>query len=263
MRTIKQAAQHAIVKWEGGFQAMPEDLGNYIEGRLVGTNRGVTPKTWATFSKMPAREITRQVMYGITLEQAVDVYLWGYWDVPNLDLMPFGPAIEVASDIGWGSGPGVGVKALQAILSLVLDGVVGPRTIEGYRIANDHGTHLLMVNALKAWRLNWYDYCVMKHPPNKKFIVGWRSRANYYAATPANYWWSHEWFELPGKTTVSVPTPKPVAPREPPPARGWWQETLDVLQGDELISIFDAAAMTLRMMPGLAFLAELLDKDGR
>ena len=35
-----------ILKWEGGFQKMKEDTGNYLNGVLIGTNKGITPAAY-------------------------------------------------------------------------------------------------------------------------------------------------------------------------------------------------------------------------
>ncbi len=58
-----------ILKWEGGFQNNPADVGNYYQGKLIGTKYGISAASWAHLYDIP----------NLTIEQAKDIYFVHYW----------------------------------------------------------------------------------------------------------------------------------------------------------------------------------------
>lgn len=64
-----------VLKWEGGFQANPADLGNYYQGRLIGTKYGISAASWAHQYDIPT----------LTVEQAKDIYYQHYWLASGAD----------------------------------------------------------------------------------------------------------------------------------------------------------------------------------
>lgn len=64
-----------VLKWEGGFQNNPADIGNYYQGRLIGTKYGISAASWAHLYDIP----------NLTIEQAKDIYYQHYWLASGAD----------------------------------------------------------------------------------------------------------------------------------------------------------------------------------
>lgn len=233
MKTPREAFAHAISTWEGLYQADPADVGNIKRGReVVGTMRGVTPKVWAAFKGVDVAIVTPQIMKGITLEDAVDVYEAFYYRGPGFDRLAWCAATEVWCDIGWGSGPAVAIKAMQRMIGEHPDGVIGPRTVERYNQWVADRMQNGAVDAIAKWRCAFYEDICRKRPANKKFLKGWLNRANYYR--PMNLAWWYSWDERDPTTPPLVPdapaAPKP-APVTPEETAQKETETNKVVQG--------------------------------
>lgn len=111
---------------EGGYQNMQTDKGNYLDGKNIGTNRGITPKAYKEYyGKAPSVED----MKNLTKEQAKEIYISDYIKKPKLDLIK-DPAIRYAVvDFGINSGPATAIKQLQRVVGAGVDGKMGPNTI--------------------------------------------------------------------------------------------------------------------------------------
>ena len=59
MPSPRDEIARAIARWEGLFQAQPQDAGNYVNGRLVGTTRASYATTGADSVLMLRTEATR------------------------------------------------------------------------------------------------------------------------------------------------------------------------------------------------------------
>jgi lysozyme family protein len=212
LRTPRDAFVEAIAVWEGGFQAYPEDLGNWVtfpDGRrvCVGTNRGVTPAALARHRGVPAHEITVDAIKALTIEEAAAIGVALYYEAPRFSLLPWCAATEVWVDVGWGSGPRTAIRALQRLSGAADDGAIGPETVGAYRRWLGGASPAARVDAIAAWRREFYRQIVERRSANRKFLQGWLNRATYY--TPANAaWWRH-WSPA---ATPDAPTPaKPSA----------------------------------------------------
>lgn len=64
-----------VLRWEGGFQADPADVGNYYQGQLIGTKYGISAASWAHAYDIP----------NLTLEQARAIYQEHYWRASGAD----------------------------------------------------------------------------------------------------------------------------------------------------------------------------------
>jgi lysozyme family protein len=66
-----------IVEEEGGYQAMPNDTGNYSDGILIGTNYGISADTLKTFlGRIPNRD----EMINLSFDDSVLIYIQMYWN---------------------------------------------------------------------------------------------------------------------------------------------------------------------------------------
>lgn len=189
MLTPIEAFKLSIEKWEGLYQDDPADTGNIVlaDGRRIGTMRGVTPVAWASFLNKPVREITAEAMKAISLTDAARVYEQSYYKAPGYVKFEWGPSVDVACDIGWGSGPVRGIRALQTLSGCVVDGSVGPKTVAAHKSWLAEIGDKQAVDALAEWRRQWYRKIVEVRPSNGKFLKGWLNRANWQ--TSGGTWW--------------------------------------------------------------------------
>ena len=75
----------AILKREGGYQAHPQDKGNYLNGELIGTKYGITPKTYQLYyGKKP----TANDIKNLSMDEAYKIYKKLYWDKYKIGDMP-------------------------------------------------------------------------------------------------------------------------------------------------------------------------------
>ena len=67
-------ALNKILVAEGGFQNNPKDDGNYANGVLIGTNRGITPAALANYKNVNISTITVDDIRGVTEETAKEIF---------------------------------------------------------------------------------------------------------------------------------------------------------------------------------------------
>lgn len=114
---------------EGGYSGAASDPGNYLNGQLIGTNRGITPAAYQSyFGKTP----TVADMKALTEQQAAAIYKRDYWDKMGGDAFPENRITTAVFDFYINSPKGAGI-VLQSLLngaglSVDVDGVIGPQT---------------------------------------------------------------------------------------------------------------------------------------
>lgn len=281
-QTPRQAFRAVIARWEGQYQADPNDVGNVIhlpggavfdgpaERRssaaaqrgawVVGTMRGVTPAAWAACAGRAAADITPAEMRAISLDMAAAIYEAAYYRGPGFDRLPWGPAVDVAADIGWGSGPARGIKILQACCGTAADGAIGAETLAAYGAWLKALGHERAVEALRRARRAWYESCVRAVPGNARFLAGWQARADWQSVYSPQ-WWA-PWQPLPTISSITEPPPKPAAAVPAPAAlhpadetglaRPWYA-ALGAVLGEAALDGFAAAAADLvAALPGFA-----------
>lgn len=124
-----------VLKHEGGYVDHPEDPGGE-------TNFGITVKV--------ARENGYLGdMRTIPMTVVESIYKRQYWDKVKADSMPESVRYPLF-DYAVNSGPGAAARALQRVLGIKDDGVIGPVTIAA---ANNYIGHLGA--ALTGYRLNF------------------------------------------------------------------------------------------------------------
>jgi len=181
----------AIDRWEGLWQDLSSDSGNYAHcqdgsTKLIGTMRGVTPDVYARYKGIDPCSLTPQTMQAdITLSVAADIGVTQFYVQPGFSRLTWSPLVEIALDIGWGSGPARGVKMLQQLVGAVVDGGIGPQTaaaLDGYLDSHDIGE---ACEALTDMRVQFYMDISQPGTPNAKFRAEWLKRANWYRTTNA------------------------------------------------------------------------------
>lgn len=206
--TPRQAMMLTIARWEGLFQAMPGDPGNYIEGRLVGTMRGVTPAVLAQHRGIPGGSITVETMKSVTLEEAADIAVLRFYR-GWIDPLAWNACADVVTDFGWGAGPGQAVKSTERDF-LKLDGAdfrFDARSVAAWQARHDAGDIKAMVMDFFGVRSRFYDLICRLNPDLQQFRQGWHNRAVWQ--TPAcREWWAH-WEGESTAALVSVAEPMP------------------------------------------------------
>ncbi len=136
---------------EGGFQARPDDSGNWTGarvgvGRLVGTKYGISAAAY------PGEDIA-----GLTLDRAKELYRRDYWGPAGCDAVPDALRFDLF-DYAVNSGVRTAARALQRAVGEEQDGVIGPRTLQAIAsmpaarlAARFAGARLLGMTELVAW----------------------------------------------------------------------------------------------------------------
>ncbi len=204
-RAPRDAFRDAITIWEGGFQAHPDDPGNIVGRRLIGTKFGVTPPTLARHRGVSPETITRETIMALTLDEAIDIYHALYSVSPGFDRLAWSPPVEVLCDIGWLSGPGRAVTALQRLAGAEPDGVIGPETEAAFAVWRAALGDAGACDRLADWRTAFHRELAQSRPANRAFLRGWLNRANWYR--PGNAEWWRRWADA-----AEPPPPPPRAP---------------------------------------------------
>lgn len=183
---------YSTTQWEGGYQAWTADKGNYLDGELIGTNRGITP---AALKDWTGKRPTVADMKALTVEQAVDIMLPRYYDDPNLDEMPWVRPMGPILDMALNAGPRAAVKVLQRAInsgpwtgsapSLLVDGWLGPVTAEALAEWSKFTTWKQLQSIMNE-RESFYRKIVAVRPANGAFLTGWLNRARDFG--PEGRW---------------------------------------------------------------------------
>lgn len=180
----------AVLRHEGGFSDHPRDPGG-------ATNKGVTLDT---YRRMVNPSGTVDDLKAISQEQVATVYREGYWDVVKAADLPGG--IDYALfDYAVNSGPARAVKALQSVLRVAEDGIVGPVTLAAARAAHPIDT----IKKLSDQRLNF----LRGLPTWSTFGKGWQRRVDDV---------TDDAIQMVGTkpTPIPVPDTRPSIPVPPP-----------------------------------------------
>ena len=109
----------------------------------------------------------------VTEEEARAIYEKKYVYGTKLNLIPDEHLRAQLVDYAVNSGPAVAISKLQAILGVVVDGVLGTRTLEALALRQPVDVN----NKLVAARILMVCRIVQKVPSQLKFLVGWADRS--------------------------------------------------------------------------------------
>lgn len=155
-----------ILKWEGGFVNDPHDLGG-------ATNKGVTFATFKAFCKERGRpEPTIADLKRISDEDWTAILKGSYWDQWKADQIQNQSIANILVDWVWMSGA-YGIREPQAILSVKVDGKVGPNTLNAI---STYPSQRELFDRIKKARYDFYDRICKKNPANERFRKGWYNR---------------------------------------------------------------------------------------
>lgn len=106
------------------------------------TNKGVTYSTFKSLSSKLGYQPSCSNFQNMPSDIWQSIFKKGYWDALNLDSVNSQAVANVAADFAWGAGPKTAAKKLQYAVntvsgsSLVVDGVIGPKTIKAINASN-------------------------------------------------------------------------------------------------------------------------------
>ena len=161
-----------ILASEGGFQQDKDDSGNYVNGVLIGTNKGITPSALAKHRGVKASTITVEDIKNLTEEEAREIFKDEYFYKPKINKLPLELQPSVL-DMQINSGPNA-IKILQKLVGTKQDGIIGPITLKALK------DNPVTVNQYADARIEYYKKVIKKSPEKKKFLSGWTNRANSY-----------------------------------------------------------------------------------
>lgn len=166
------AALAIVLAHEGGYQAMPDDPGNWTQGKigageLKGTKFGLSAASY------PAVDIA-----SLTAAEAAAIYRRDWWDRFGLGRLPAPVAaklFDATVNIGIESAACALQRALRAAgaVQIVEDGKLGPATIAAASsLAAD-----IVLPALREALAGHYRLIAAKNRMQARFLNGWLARA--------------------------------------------------------------------------------------
>lgn len=184
-------------KAEGGFQQDASDNANYVNGVLIGTNRGISAQGYhAYYKKVP----TVNDIKNLTVEQAKQIFKGNYWDKVCADFITNQSIAELMFQFIIGSGASQ-ISDIKDIANKV--GGKAVLTLNDLPITKLDAAHINTLNQelfharMKEWRFELYNRIVVKSisdwekqkgrkitesealkETKKKFLKGWQNRLN-------------------------------------------------------------------------------------
>lgn len=156
-----------VLENEGGFQRNPKDKGNYWQGQLLGTNRGISApvaREWGYTGRME----------DLDDETARQIYQEKFW---RFDGIANQAVATKVFDLAVNMGHGIAVVQ-RAVNTLVdpptaVDNAYGPDTEASINAADPAA----LLDALKAEAEAHYRAIVDADPSQAGFLPGWLTRA--------------------------------------------------------------------------------------
>ncbi|SFC80699.1 Predicted Peptidoglycan domain-containing protein [Flexibacter flexilis DSM 6793] len=165
------------LKWEGGFQNLPNDTANYCDGKLIGTNMGVSAIGYKQyFGRCP----TVAEIKAISQETAANIFKKNYWDKVKGDQIKNQSVAELLADWAWGSGPVTAVRKAQQALGLTADGVIGQKTLAALNAKDSANTFVVLHKA----REEHFRAIAQASASKAGFLDGWLNRLNDFVYSP-------------------------------------------------------------------------------
>ena len=152
------------------YAVHPNDRGGPTKG-------GITLRTLESWRQ---RRCTRAELQRLTEDEALAILSRRYAEANGIQrVADLGLRTQLIDDAVL-SGPFIAVKDLQAALDVVVDGIIGPKTLAAIDTAGSHavGLRLAVERSMRLCRH------VVKNPDQAVFLVGWMKRCLSFIAPP-------------------------------------------------------------------------------
>jgi len=159
----------AINNWPQCFALVLKNEGGYVDNTADpggATNLGCTKATWEAWVGHP---VTKDDIKALTPNNVMPLYKAKYWDTIKGDDLPEGVDYAVF-DYAINSGPSRAAKTLQSVLSITVDGQIGPATLRALETANPREVATAVCEARLAF--------LQSLPTYATFGRGWSSRVS-------------------------------------------------------------------------------------
>lgn len=165
-----ETARKRVMLAEGGYQANPNDSGNYnSRGQLVGTNWGVSAPVYEAWI---GRAPSVADMKAMSQNTAIQIYRTRYWDRIMGDAINNQAVADIFLDGAINHGVTTAVKMMQRVLGVLADGNVGAITINALNTLPAAQVY----NGFKKAREDKYYQIVRDNPSQNTFLTGWLNR---------------------------------------------------------------------------------------
>lgn len=156
-----------IFSWEGGFSDHPADSGG-------ATNMGITLKTYEAYCKKRGYATpTVEQLKNLHKETAQEILRTTYWNTCRADEIESQAVANLLVDWVWHSGI-TGVKKIQQLLGVSVDGIVGEITLAAINRADSPK----LFDALWNSRHDFFIDIVERSISQELFLKGWLRRLN-------------------------------------------------------------------------------------
>lgn len=155
--------RQTVIVNEGGYTNNSADRGGP-------TNWGVTQDTLASWR---GHAVTVADVQDLSMNEAIALYTKRYIEDPGFDLITDMRLRTALVDAGVLFGPQAVIKALQTVLGLKPDGVLGAETAGRAAGQEPRG----LVNSLSVWRVTKHAARCHSDPSQVVFLQGWVARA--------------------------------------------------------------------------------------
>jgi lysozyme family protein len=154
------------LKFEGGFQNNPKDIGNWTGGQigvgeLKGTKYGISAKSYPNLD-----------IENLTQDQAIAIYRRDYWDKLRLGEIDSNRIAWKIFDLSVNMGRRTATHILQKAVGVTVDGIIGHQTLEAVNKADVN----LVMNEIV--RLQQEHYEEIHDADNDEFFAGWMIRSH-------------------------------------------------------------------------------------
>lgn len=159
--------------WEGGYVNHPNDKGGP-------TYAGVTIAVWTTYCKKHGLTANVRTLKAMKDSQWREIMKGMYWDKLRCDEVRWQSVANLMCDWGVNSGVVKAAMAIQKLVGVTADGVVGPKTIAAINAAQNPD---VLFQSLKSARRQNYKDMAKADQKKRTFLDGWLNRLDKVNAT--------------------------------------------------------------------------------
>lgn len=163
-----------ILKWEGGLSKASTDAASsnpVPDGSGNHTNKGITWTTWGSKYGVSSDSINR--FYKMSQSDWASIFLPLFWNRLNASKINSQRIADILVNWGWAAGPRVPAIAVQRLVNVDPDGVIGNNTIAAINKANEPQLFAALQNA------NYQFFNELgQRPQYSGNLKGWINRLN-------------------------------------------------------------------------------------